>query len=224
MSTGPAVSVVSMTAFSDALCVWAYIAQIRLDEANSTFGDALKITQRCCSVFGDTEKKIGVGWAERGGYQGFNRHLREIGERFEHVTLHPDLWLSVRPLSSMSAHLTIKALQRIDERQADAFIRALRSAFFSDCRDIARWEVQRDVMTSLGVDVVGVQHRLAIGDAHASLAADLAAAEALHVQGSPTFVLNDGRQTLYGNVGYRVIEANIREILREPSVENASWC
>ena len=51
-----------------------------------------------------------------------------------------------------------------------------------------------------------------------------APADALGLQGSPSFVLNDGRQKLYGNVGYRVIEANIEELLRAPSADQASWC
>jgi predicted DsbA family dithiol-disulfide isomerase len=44
------------------------------------------------------------------------------------------------------------------------------------------------------------------------------------VEGSPTFVLNEGRQVLFGNVGYRVLEANIRELIREPAAGAASWC
>jgi hypothetical protein len=40
---------------------------------------------------------------------------------------------------------------------------------------------------------------------------------------SPTFVFNDGRQRLNGNVGYRVIEANVRELLRAPEA-GRSWC
>jgi hypothetical protein len=46
----------------------------------------------------------------------------------------------------------------------------------------------------------------------------------LRIQGSPSFVLNDGRQILYGNVGFKIIEANIREILRQPTADQASWC
>jgi hypothetical protein len=40
---------------------------------------------------------------------------------------------------------------------------------------------------------------------------------------SPTFVLNEERQKLYGNFGYRVIEASVHELLAEPG-ERASWC
>ena len=49
-------------------------------------------------------------------------------------------------------------------------------------------------------------------------------AESLGVKGSPTMILNQGRQKLYGNVGYRIIEANIQELLRDPHPDQASWC
>jgi len=47
--------------------------------------------------------------------------------------------------------------------------------------------------------------------------------EKYRVVGSPTLVFNEGRQIIYGNVGYRVIEANINELLNECSTL-ASWC
>ncbi len=43
------------------------------------------------------------------------------------------------------------------------------------------------------------------------------------IRGSPSWVLDGGRQILYGNVGYRVIRANAVELLRHPK-EEASWC
>ena len=57
----------------------------------------------------------------------------------------------------------------------------------------------------------------------ASLSADLQNARELGIRGSPTWVLNEGRQILYGNVGYRILNANIEEMLKRPRSE-ASWC
>ena len=54
--------------------------------------------------------------------------------------------------------------------------------------------------------------------------ADLKLAESLGVKGSPTFVMNEGRQVLFGNVGYKLIEANVEELFREQSGDAASWC
>jgi hypothetical protein len=44
------------------------------------------------------------------------------------------------------------------------------------------------------------------------------------IEGSPSFVLNEGRQKLYGNIGFRLIEAKIQELLRSPRADEASWC
>ena len=56
-----------------------------------------------------------------------------------------------------------------------------------------------------------------------ALSDDQRRAAELGVRGSPTWVLNSGRQILYGNVGYRILNANIEELLKNPAVE-ASWC
>ncbi len=45
----------------------------------------------------------------------------------------------------------------------------------------------------------------------------------LGLKGSPSLVMNNGRQVLYGNVGYRIINANVKELLKRPDSE-ASWC
>ncbi len=36
--------------------------------------------------------------------------------------------------------------------------------------------------------------------------------------------MNHGRQKLFGNVGYRLLEANVEELLRGASPSEASWC
>ena len=43
------------------------------------------------------------------------------------------------------------------------------------------------------------------------------------IKGSPCFVMNEGRQILFGNVGYRVLQTNINELFNRTSDE-ASWC
>jgi predicted DsbA family dithiol-disulfide isomerase len=56
------------------------------------------------------------------------------------------------------------------------------------------------------------------------VAADQRDADKMKIEGSPSFVLSEGRQKLYGNVGFRIIEANIEELLRGPHADEASWC
>ena len=39
--------------FSDVLCAWAYVGQIRMDELESTFGDDVAVDCHFIDVFGD---------------------------------------------------------------------------------------------------------------------------------------------------------------------------
>ena len=52
--------------------------------------------------------------------------------------------------------------------------------------------------------------------AFARLAADYQDADKMRIEGSPSFVLNDGRQKLYGNVGFRLIDASGSVVLQIP--------
>jgi len=101
---------------------------------------------------------------------------------------------------------------------------AFRCAFFRDCRDIARWDVQCELAEALGVDIDAIETSTHDGTAFARLARDYQGADKMRIEGSPSFVLNEGRQKLYGNVGFRIIEANIQELLRTPGGDQASWC
>lgn len=216
--------------FSDVLCIWAYIAQLRVNAVKAKFGDKVRFEKRFVSVFGATQRKITTVWRDKGEHAGFNAHLREVGERFPEVRVNPDIWLTVRPASSNAPHLFLKAAQLAEEEGEaapgtfEAAVWAFRRGFFEEARDIARWSVQRDLAREAGLDAAPVEARIHDGRAHAALAGDYQDADALGLQGSPSFVLNDGRQKLYGNVGYRVIEANIEELLRAPSADQASWC
>jgi predicted DsbA family dithiol-disulfide isomerase len=214
--------------FTDVLCIWAYVAQARIDELNKEFGSSVQVDHRFCSVFGDTAQKVGVAWKDKGGYAGYNAHVRAVAERYPHVELAANLWLDVRPASSASPHLFLAAIRRSHlERNAvlhEQAAWAFRLAFFRDGRDISRLETQRELAAPLGVDLDAVSRCLMDGGAHAELMSDYQQAEKLHIEGSPTLVLNDGRQKLFGNVGYRIIQANVQELLRVGSAEEASWC
>jgi predicted DsbA family dithiol-disulfide isomerase len=221
--------------FSDVLCIWAYASQARIGAVKEQFGADVRINQRFCSVFGDTAQKITSTWNDRGGYIGFNSHLRQVALRFPHIEVHPEVWLKARPPTSASAHLFMKALHRWEHESEvarthsartifDQVLWAFRCAFFRDCRDIARWEIQCEIAEPFGADIVAIERCMDDGTAFASLAGDYETADKMRIEGSPSFVLNEGRQKLYGNIGFRLIEANIKELLRAPHSEEASWC
>jgi predicted DsbA family dithiol-disulfide isomerase len=221
-------SVVQVSYFSDVLCIWAYATQARIDAVKEKFGDTVQFNYRFCTVFGDTAHKITSTWKGKGEYAGFNAHLRTVAQRFPHIQVHPEIWLKTRPPTSASAHLFMSAVrhwqhERETEGQSgsdasifDKVMWALRCGFFRDCRDIARWDVQCELAEVLGVDIDAIEKRIHEGTAFARLAADYQDADKMCIEGSPSFVLNEGRQKLYGDIGFRIIEANIQELLRAP--------
>jgi predicted DsbA family dithiol-disulfide isomerase len=209
-------SVVEITYFSDVLCVWAYVSQARIDAIKEKFGDAVRIEHRFCSVFGDTAQKITSAWKDKKGYEGFNSHLRQVAERFPHIKIHPEIWLKTRPLTSASPHLFMKAAQQWNREfgatrsQSESIFNqvmwAFRCAFFRDCRDISRWDIQCEIAEGLGADIGAIEELIHSGVAFARLAADYQDADKMRIEGSPSVVLNEGRQKLYGNVGFRLME------------------
>lgn len=112
--------------------------------------------------------------------------------------------------------------QRRSRQTATAW--ELRLAFFRDGLDIGDWATLASIAQQVGLEPAALDAEIRSGRAHATLAADERDRQTHRVQGSPTFVLNEGRQVLFGNVGYRVLEANVRELLREPAAGAASWC
>ncbi|HZQ14151.1 MAG TPA: DsbA family protein [Pseudolabrys sp.] len=229
-------TVAQISYFSDVLCIWAYTAQARIDTVKEKFSDTVRVDHRFCSVFGDTARKITLTWRDKGEYVGFNAHLRAIALQFPHIEVHPDIWLKTRPPTSASAHLFMTAVQHWQQERAregqsglatsifDKVMWTFRCAFFRDCRDIARWDVQCELAEALGVDIGAIEKSIHEGTAFARLSTDYQDADKMRIEGSPSFVLNDGRQKLYGNVGFRIIEANIKELLRAPVGDQASWC
>jgi predicted DsbA family dithiol-disulfide isomerase len=227
-----------ITHYSDILCVWAYASQIRMDELRRRLRDQISVTTRFCSVFADVAGKLELGWRERGGPAGYAAHVRSIVDRFDHVELNPDTWARTVPSTSATPHAFVKAASLVCEAgELDGWPRAeldhrtiteeltwrLRLAFFRDARDISRLDVQLEIAAELDLPAAALRARLEDGTAWAALQADYETAVADGIRGSPTFVLNDRRQLLYGNVGYKLIEANVLELLRDPG-ERASWC
>ncbi len=225
--------------YSDVLCVWAYVAQIRLDELMVQFGDKVKVNHIFIPLFGSTEKRIGDGWKDRGGFNGFSDHVVEVCEAFPHIDINPDVWKSCRPLTSASTHCFIKAVQLLEENAVigdeaieafkgktlvEEFVWRIRLAFFVNAEDISSYEVMSRIAQGLNINLSAVDEKLKSGEAIAALCRDAELKELHKIEGSPTYYLNGGRQKLYGNVGYKILEANVLELLQNKGGEVASWC
>ena len=210
--------------YSDMLCVWAWIAERRLEELKKNWGTKIHLCPHYMDVFGDVDTKIKDSWSSKDGYSGFALHVQQAVGNFEEINIHPDLWHSIRPTTSANAHLIVKAVELEHGRDtADKMDSQIRKAFFADNRDISRLDCLFDLIELANLNPGVIQTRLQDGSAIAALMNDYRQAKAESIKGSPTYVLDGGRQMLFGNVGYRVIHANIEELLRKPKGE-ASWC
>ncbi len=226
----------TVTYFSDVLCIWSYISQIRLDQLAKEYGDRIVIDEKFVSVFADARTKTAATWKDKGGYEAMNKLFQRLAKKYDHISIHPDVWTVTQPYTSTNIHQVLKAVQAVEADEKDLegvpyadtlaakAVRRFRQAFFAEAQDISAWDVQAALISDLGMDPAKVEARMKSGQAAALLDADLKQAEKLHVSGSPTFVMNEGRQVLFGNVGYKLIEANVEELFREQTGDAASWC
>jgi predicted DsbA family dithiol-disulfide isomerase len=223
--------------FSDLLCVWAYVGQARLDQVVLDFGSRVTISHHYVSIYGDAQTRIDTfapgGTAE--SRERFAEHVHEITGRFEQTRPDPRIFREVSPKSSNQAHLVLCALRAAiqtgaieDERGAlvGAMTRGLRLAFFERARDIGRLSVIFEELEAADIPRAPVESALEDGRAMAQLSYDLKQVDLQKIAGSPTYVLDGGREKLFGNVGYRIIQANLEELLERVAngTRGASWC
>lgn len=225
--------------FTDMLCIWAYGAQIRIDQLQKDFPNQLQFHYRFIPLFGATQKRIGQGWKDKGGFEGFGQHMQEVAQQWDHIDVHADVWASCRPASSIVVHLFLKAIQ-LQEQAAEinqdpiskwggktlfeAAMWLTRERFFKQACNICQCDQQRDIATELGLNYNAIKALIDNGEAYAALHLDHEAQAEYQVPGSPTLIMNAGRQRLYGNVGYRILKANVEELLHDHHSGEASWC
>jgi predicted DsbA family dithiol-disulfide isomerase len=220
---------ITLDYFTDILCIWAYVAQIRLDELNSEFDQKIHVNEHFITLFGNTEKRFGEGWKEKGGFKGFNQHVLNVAKGFPHLKINPNIWLTCRPTSSANSHLYLKAIQLLVKEKAintsdfQDMTWHIRKAFFQDAKDISQISVLTELAEELLLPVDLIQEKINNGSAIAALCEDMEMRDKYKLEGSPTYLLDNGRQKLYGNVGYRVLEANVQELIERPE-GIASWC
>jgi len=215
--------------FSDMLCIWAYVSQIRIDELLSEFGDKVEVDYHFFPVFGDVPGKMKKSWGDRGGVETYNAHVQSVADKCEHIHITADVWVKNTPQSSLPSHLFLSAAKNAEahglaEKGAFArYMRKIREAFFVEARDISNRMELLAIAEQAGLPIDVIRSSVDSGKAHAAISGNLQQSVELDIKSSPTLIFNEGRQKLAGNVGYRIIEANIRELLDNP-VGNASWC
>jgi predicted DsbA family dithiol-disulfide isomerase len=230
-------SPVHVSYFSDVLCVWAYVAQARLNKLKETFKEEVEITPFHVTLFGDTQKRIAEGWKEKGGFLGFSKHVQDVCSQFPHLEVNPNIWTNCQPKTSGTSHLFLKAIQCYEAdlnsgNSAPGDLNylvkevewAMRLAFFRDARDISDREVLYDIASQFKIKKSDILRYLTNGEAMARFCTEMSMKETLMLSGSPTYILNENRQKLFGNVSFNIMKANVAELLNSNTDDNCSWC
>jgi predicted DsbA family dithiol-disulfide isomerase len=215
--------------WSDPLCIWALVAQPKLDQILDEAGDRLEVRYHVVPVFGSIPWRFREGPWSQGGVAGRAEATRRIAREHGRDDVAGDCWLGDCPASSWAAGAAVKAAFAIEEAgqvptgSATRYLRSMREMFFVEQRNVARRDVQLELAERLGMPQSALEAALNDGTALAALWEDDRRKTELKIQGSPTYVFDGGRAMLYGNFSFGVLHATVQEMLSS-SETGASRC
>jgi len=210
--------------YSDVLCIWAWVAQKRIDELNKNLAGKIEFRHHYMDIFGDCQDKMDSQWSDKGHFNGFFNHVLSSAEPYADVIVSNDIWSKVRPTTSANVHLILKAIELVYGQQISVNLAvSYREAFFVYAKDISDFDTLYKIAEQNDLEAYLLKEVINNGKAISKLMKNYQDVKLLSLKGSPTFIIDNGRQTLFGNVGYRVLYANITELLKNYSDE-ASWC
>jgi predicted DsbA family dithiol-disulfide isomerase len=214
--------------WSDPLCIWAFVAQSKLDRILEAHGDRLEVAYRIVPVFGSVPQRFAQGpWAKE-GVQGRVAATARIAREHGHPEVSGEIWLSDPPSSSWAAGAALKAVftleakERLPQGTAAEYQWQMRRRFFVDNRNVARRHEQLALAEALSVPRAELEALLDDGSALSALWEDYADKETLRIQGSPTYVFEGGRAQLYGNFAFGILSATVDELLRGMGVGSSA--
>jgi len=204
--------------WSDPLCVWALVAQQKLDRVLTELGAQVEVDYRVVPVFGSVRQRFAEGpWAKE-GIEGRIAATRRIAEQGGRPEVTGECWRRAMPSTSWAPAAAIKAVFALEDGRGDesgaSYQRALRERFFVGEENIALRRVQLEVAEELDLSRASIEASLDDGSALASVFEDYAEKERLRIQGSPTYVFEGGRTIPHGNFGYGILRTTVEELLR----------
>ena len=205
--------------WSDPLCIWAYVAQRCHERVLREYQGRIEVDYHVVPVFGSIPWRFRHGpWADQ-GYSGRADRTREIALQHGRPEVTGAVWRDDPPASSWAPGAAIKAVfaqadsGSLSRETAVQFQEKMRQAFFVENLNIARRAVQLQLAESLAIPRDFLEGQLDDGSALALLWEDHIQREALHIQGSPTYVFDGGRAQLYGNFSVGILLATVEQLV-----------
>ncbi|GMV13851.1 MAG: hypothetical protein AMXMBFR56_20750 [Polyangiaceae bacterium] len=206
--------------WSDPLCIWAFVAQEKLERVLAEFGEHLTVDYRVIPVFGSVPSRFASGPWRADGVAGRVAATRRIAAEHGHPEVSGRCWERDCPASSWSAGAAIRAVFAVERAglaepgSGPLFQLRLRERFFVQEQNVSRRSVQLDLLEELRIARAPVEELLDDGRALALVWDDFSEKERLKLQGSPTFVFDGGRAMLYGNFSFGVLKSTVEELIR----------
>lgn len=206
--------------WSDPLCIWAYVAQSKLEAVLELHGERLAPRYRVVPVFGSIPQRFATGSWSEAGPQGRAEATRRVAQQHQQENVDGACWLHDSPASSWSSGAALALVhhmveeQTISRAQAERYQWRMRQRFFEENQNVARRSVQLELAEETDVSRHELERRLNDGEGLAALWEDHARGEKLGLRGSPTFVFDGGRAMLYGNFSEAVLNATVDELVK----------
>lgn len=201
--------------WSDPLCIWAFVAQPRLEAVLRHHGDRIDLRFRVVPVFGSIPQRFTTGsWSEKGP-TGKAEVTRRVARKFGREDVDGQVWIDDAPASSWASGAAVKAAQSVEVAglaepgAAARYLLAMREAFFLDNRNVARRSVQLDLTERIGLPAGAFAAHIDDGTATAALFEDFQDKETAGILGSPTWVFDGGRAHLYGNFDEKILHHTV---------------
>lgn len=196
----------AVTAYSDYVCPWCYIALERIERLQRELPVAVE--WRPFELHPETPRS----GADLRGRLGSSERARAYRENILQLAAASGIEMRM-PLVVANAHRALEAAEFAREHGGfAAYHRALFAAYFRDGRDLNDIEILCEVGRTAGVDDRGLRQALAEERYAAAVDACTAEARALGVVSTPTFVFEGGFQ-LVGAQDYAVFESITRRLL-----------
>src|SRR5437660_11903238 len=177
---------VELVLHHDVLCSWCYIADARLDYLRDEYGPVLRWSLRPYPLRPENQipdKKQRAVLA---------RHFRRVAREQEGKGVKPDLWTGQDPpASSVPPLVALEAALPQGPEMQRALLKAMRRKAFVEGINVARRDVQVELVAQAGMDVSRFLERLDDPRLPGEVTDAVEEAEALGIKGVPALVIGN---------------------------------
>ncbi len=201
--------------YSDILCIWGWVGQHHNRQLLKRWDHTqVEWRFRYLELYGDVKARVEKNFRGEEAWDKYASAAERLVSKFEGLSVHPDIWRKTRPTTSMMAHQTIKAVEQTHgELAAIEYSNRVREAFFAEARDVSQASVLTELLKEQSIAHHDLTTHLQDGSALAKTIAEFRQAENDKIPGSPSWVMDNNRYRLFGNVKPEIIIATVDSLI-----------